>query len=168
MIEPKPQVRFRRLEQGDLDATMEIERMSYQTPWSRGSFEREVTENTAATYIVAENQGQILAYAGMWVLLDEAHVTNIAVHPTYRRQGLGLALLRELARRAIQKGVYQLTLEVRPTNHAAQALYQKVGFVERGRRKRYYADTGEDAILMWLDDLRPLAAGQVSDVGLRD
>lgn len=151
--------RYRAMRRADLDRVMAIEQLSYQTPWSRGSFEREVSDNPTATYIVVERDGEVCGYAGMWVLLDEAHVTNIAVHPEYRRQGLGHGMLAELARRAEQLGVHQLTLEVRPSNHSAQSLYTKVGFVARGRRKRYYSDTGEDAIIMWLDDSRPLAAG---------
>jgi ribosomal-protein-alanine N-acetyltransferase len=149
----------------DLDQVMLIEHASYLTPWSRGSFEREISENSTATYVVAEQDDQICGYAGMWVLLDEGHVTNIAVHPEHRRRGLGTALLRELARRAGSLGVLHLTLEVRPSNQGAQRLYEGLGFVARGRRKRYYSDTGEDAIIMWLDDLGPLARGEVPRAG---
>lgn len=157
--------RFRAMRRSDLDRVMTIEQLSYLTPWSRGSFEREIGDNPTATYIVVETCGEVCGYAGMWVLLDEAHVTNIAVHPEHRRKGLGYGLLAELARHAEQLGVYQLTLEVRPSNLSAQALYTKVGFVSRGRRKRYYSDTGEDAIIMWLDDLRPLAAYALREKG---
>jgi len=159
--ESRHQLRFRMMSYNDLDQVMLIEHASYQTPWSRGAFEREIGYNSTAIYVVADVGGEVCGYAGMWVLLDEAHVTNIAVHPEHRRQGLAIALLRELARRAQAQGVTQLTLEVRPSNTGAQALYTKLGFVPRGRRKRYYSDTGEDAIIMWLDDIGPLAAGEV-------
>lgn len=157
MTEPCGEVCLRAMQWSDLEQVMLIEGASYLSPWSRGSFEREISENSTATYVVAEQDGRICGYAGMWVLLDEGHITNVAVHPDHRRRGLGTALLSELARRAERLGVLQLTLEVRPSNHGAQALYQRLGFVARGRRKGYYSDTGEDAIIMWLDDLRPLA-----------
>lgn len=153
--------RLRSMRRGDLDQVMAIEQVAYQTPWSRGSFERELTDNPAANYIVVEGGDEVCGYAGMWVLIDEAHVTNIAVHPEHRRHGLAQAMLCELARRAGRQGVFALTLEVRPSNFGAQALYTKLGFVPRGRRKRYYSDTGEDAIIMWLDDARSLATGEV-------
>lgn len=161
MTEASP-YHLRSMRRGDLDQVLAIEQMSYLSPWSRLSFEREVSDNPAANYVVVEQDDRVCGYAGMWVLIDEAHVTNIAVHPDHRRRGLGQAMLCELARRAARQGVHSLTLEVRPTNFAAQALYTKLGFVSRGRRKRYYSDTGEDAIIMWLDDAHALAAGEVS------
>lgn len=142
----------------DLDEVMAIEALSYLTPWSRSAFEREVADNITAEYIVAEAaSGIVCGYGGMWIIMDEGHITNIAVHPDLRRKGIATALLCEMARRARLRGAEKLTLEVRPTNAAAQELYMGLGFVARGRRKRYYSDTGEDAIIMWLDDLDDLA-----------
>ena len=160
MSEPSA-YRVRSMRRGDLDQVLAIEQLSYLTPWSRMSFEREVGDNPVANYVVIEQDAVVCGYAGMWVLIDEVHVTNIAVHPDHRRRGLGQALLCELARRAGRQGVFRMTLEVRPTNFPAQTLYTKLGFVPRGRRKRYYSDTGEDAIIMWLDDSHALAAGEV-------
>jgi ribosomal-protein-alanine N-acetyltransferase len=143
---------------GDLDGVMLIEEVSYNSPWSRNAFVREISDNTTADYIVAEIPDVgVVGYCGMWLLLDEAHVTNVAVHPEYRRRGIATALLQVAARRAVARGVARLTLEVRPGNAGAKDLYSRLGFAARGRRKHYYSDTGEDAIIMWLDDARQLA-----------
>ncbi|MBN1485487.1 MAG: ribosomal protein S18-alanine N-acetyltransferase [Chloroflexia bacterium] len=96
--------------------------------------------------------GPLLGYAGLQVLLDEGHVMNLAVHPGYRRRGIGELLLLHLFKEAKKRGAERLTLEVRVSNLAAQALYEKYGFQESGRRKRYYGD-GEDALIMWTDRL---------------
>ncbi len=158
--------RFRTMGPSDLDEVMAIECLSYPTPWSRRAFDREIADNTTAEYIVAQGpNGSVCGYAGMWVLMDEGHITNIAVHPDFRRQGVGTALLREIARRGKARGVEKLTLEVRPSNVAAQNLYSQLGFVARGRRKRYYSDTGEDALIMWLDDLDYLLEENGEDTG---
>lgn len=156
-------ITFRLMREEDLDQVMAIENASYPTPWSRGAFVREIVENVTATYVVAIQDEAIVAYAGMWTLLDEGHITNIAVHPDHRRRGLGLATLCELARRAQRQGASRLTLEVRPSNRGAQELYRRAGFEVRGLRRRYYSDTGEDAVIMWLDDLRRLAAREATD-----
>jgi len=137
----------------DLDGVMAVEEISYLTPWSRRAFVSELTENIHAHYIVARLGREVVGYAGMWVILDEAHVTNIAVHPDWRRRGLGERLLRELISRARARGATRVTLEVRKSNMVAQRLYTRLGFVPRGIRKGYYSDTGEDAIIMWLEDL---------------
>lgn len=137
----------------DLDGVLEIERVSFPTPWSRAAYYRELTDNTYAHYVVAKRGDEVVGYAGMWVLLDEAHVTNIAVHPRHRRRGIGEALMLQLMAIAREKGAARMTLEVRPSNKTAQKLYQKLGFVARGIRRRYYSDTKEDAIVMWKESL---------------
>ncbi|MEW6398864.1 MAG: ribosomal protein S18-alanine N-acetyltransferase [Bacillota bacterium] len=137
----------------DLDGVLAVEELSYRTPWSRRAFLSELTENIHAQYIVARLGQEVVGYAGMWVILDEGHVTNIAVHPDWRRRGLGERLLRELISRARARGATRMTLEVRKSNLAAQRLYTGLGFAPRGIRKGYYSDTGEDAIIMWLEDL---------------
>ena len=138
----------------DLDQVGVIERSSFPTPWSKRSFHSELTQNIYAEYIVARRRSRVVGYAGMWVVLDEGHITNIAVHPTFRGQGIGDRLLRELTERAIQRGATRMTLEVRPTNLVAQTLYARHGFVQRGIRRGYYSDTHEDALIMWKDDLK--------------
>jgi len=139
----------------DVDQVIDIERRVYPSPWSAGAFYGEITENMVACYIVARFGPRVAGYAGMWVLLDEAHITNIAVHPDFQRCGIGSLLLEELMDRAYQRGARRMTLEVRPSNHGALGLYRRYAFVRRGLRRGYYSDTHEDAILMWKDDISP-------------
>jgi len=140
---------IRPMELDDLPQVLEIERRSFPTPWSEKAFRGELTVNAYAYYIVAETDGRVVGYAGMWVIMDEAHVTNIAVHPDYRRSGVGRRLLEALIERAADRGCDRMTLEVRKSNHAAQQLYLSFDFVPRGIRRGYYTDTNEDAIVMW-------------------
>ncbi|MEW6522335.1 MAG: ribosomal protein S18-alanine N-acetyltransferase [Bacillota bacterium] len=143
----------------DIDEVLETEKLCFPTPWSRRAFVSELTENIYAHYIVARVNGQLVGYAGMWVILEEAHITNIAVHPDHRRQGLGWRLLHELMERARERSATNMTLEVRKSNLGAQAMYARAGFYVRGLRKGYYTDTKEDAIIMWKDDLDPVNCG---------
>jgi len=98
---------------------------------------------------VAEVGGLVVGYSGMWVILDEGHITNVAVHPEHRGKQIAESLLLELIKAGVVRGVRRVTLEVRPSNRAALNLYNRLGFVSAGRRKGYYSDTGEDAIIMW-------------------
>jgi ribosomal-protein-alanine N-acetyltransferase len=136
-----------------IDQVVKIEETSFPTPWSRQAFTHEVLHNSFAQYIVALHGEQVVGYAGVWIIMDEAHITNVAVHPDFRRQGLGRGLMLEMMRLSIYFGANRMTLEVRPSNTAARSLYQSLGFCERGLRRRYYKETGEDAIIMWHDDL---------------
>lgn len=146
-------VKIRPMRVEDIDAVLAIEEQAFPTPWSRRAFYTEITENNLAHYVVVELDGIVVAYSGMWVILDEAHMTNIAVHPLYRRMGIGSLLLQEMLNRARNLGASRMTLEVRVSNAPAQRLYERFGFVKRGLRRRYYTDTQEDAIIMWRDDL---------------
>lgn len=137
----------------DVSGVLEVEQECFTLPWSRKAFEAELDDNDLAHYLVMEDEGRIIGYAGVWIVLDEAHVTNIAISQSYRRRGLGERLLVELIRSAKQYGALSMTLEVRVTNSAAQKLYEKLGFVKRGIRRQYYSDTKEDALIMWLDFL---------------
>jgi len=137
----------------DVDAVHEIEKQSFAIPWSRDAFIQEVTENRCARYLVAREDGVPVAYAGMWLVLDEAHVTNIAVREDRRGEGLGERVARALMQLAADTGVRYMTLEVRRGNLVAQGLYKKLGFVEVGFRKRYYADNNEDALVMACEQL---------------
>lgn len=134
-----------------LPGVLEIERISFPTPWSQQAFTYEITQNNFASYLVALHQGQVAGYAGMWLVLDEAHITNVAVHPGHRGRKLGEILMIEMMRQAVLRGAARMTLEVRPSNAAARQLYKRLGFQEKGLRKKYYTDTNEDAIIMWLD-----------------
>jgi ribosomal-protein-alanine N-acetyltransferase len=134
----------------DIPAIMEIEKLSFSDPWSEFSFKDEITANDLAYYIVSIEDGKVTGYAGMWVVLDEAQLTNVALHPDYRGQGTGKEILAYMIELAKQLGVAKMTLEVRKTNQIAQRIYRNLGFVVTGTRKKYYPDNGEDAILMGL------------------
>ncbi len=144
---------FRQMQAGDIDGVLLVEQESFTLPWSRKAFEAEIHENELSYYLVIEDAGTIVGYAGFWLVLDEAHVTNIAVCTAYRGQGLGEKLVRELVYQAKLRGATSMTLEVRVSNIPAQRLYEKIGFVNRGIRRQYYSDTKEDAMIMWLDSL---------------
>lgn len=148
-ITSEPIVRLMGME--DLDEVMEIEGLSFQTPWSRKSFESEVLHNNLAHYFIIEYNEHAVGYGGFWFVIDEGHITNIAIHPICRGKGWGEKLVRFMIGYAYSLGVKRLTLEVRTLNKPAVSLYEKIGFVGHGVRKGYYQDTGEDALIMWLD-----------------
>jgi len=131
----------------DLDDIMEIEQKCFSIPWTRASFEQEFN-NKMAVYFVARLNGKAIGYGGMWKVLDEGHITNIAVHPDFRRLKVGSAIMNTLVEFAGNHGINRITLEVRVSNIAAQNLYRKFGFKAEGRRKAYYADNNEDALIM--------------------
>lgn len=137
----------------DIDAVLAVEQVSFITPWSRDAFVAEAGDNDLAVYLVIEADGQVIGYAGMWVILDEAHVTNVAVLPAFRGRRFGERMMRALIDKARSRGARRMTLEVRPSNAAALGLYGKLGFAPCGLRPRYYSDTHEDAVIMWLDEL---------------
>ncbi|WP_084110854.1 ribosomal protein S18-alanine N-acetyltransferase [Caldanaerobius fijiensis] len=132
-----------------LDAVMEIEKEAFTVPWSRESFEMEITRNKCAYYIVAILDEKVVGYGGMWLVVDEAHITNIAVHRDYRGQGIGKKIIEGLIEEAKRRKLMAMTLEVRASNRVAIHLYEKYGFTPFGRRKGYYSDNNEDAIIMW-------------------
>ncbi|MCT8976371.1 ribosomal protein S18-alanine N-acetyltransferase [Clostridium sp. CX1] len=136
-----------------VDSVLVIDSLSFPTPWSRNSFEREIETNKFARYIVAKKDGIIIGYAGMWLILDEGHITNIAVHPEYRGIGAGNLLLEALIEICKIESICKITLEVRKSNKIAQSLYEKYGFIQEGIRKEYYGDNKEDAIIMWKHNL---------------
>ena len=136
----------------DIARVYEIEVQSFRSPWSKLSLLGEL-HNSVARYLVAEEEGRIVGYGGMWVLFDEAHITNIAIAPESRGQHLGRYLLYGMMVKALGYGAERMTLEVRETNQVAQSLYYSFGFTKEGFRKRYYEDTGEGAYLLWNQDL---------------
>ena len=146
---------IRRMTLADVDGVHAIEEATFPRPWTREDFVKEMTQNACARYLVAEQAGEIVGFAGAWIVLDEAHVTNIAVAADCRRQGVGRAVTQALVQYAANLGVQYMTLEVRRSNEAAQQLYKQLGFVSVGVRKRYYADNGEDAYLMVLEHMPP-------------
>jgi len=148
MVITNPPIVIAPMRMEDIAGVLEIEQVSFPTPWPRDAYHHELKENRLAHYIVARAP-RIVGYAGMWVILDEAHVTTIAVDPEHRGRQIGERLLVALIDEAMKRGARWVTLEVRKTNHVAQALYRKYGFKEIGVRKGYYSDNREDAIVMW-------------------
>lgn len=140
---------IRRAEERDIAAIAELDKLCFSISWSQNAYEQEIKWNDLALYLVAEEQDRIIGFAGLWAILEEGHVTNVAVHPDYRRRGLGEMLVAKLIAISEEKGIQQHSLEVRPSNRDAIALYHKFDFQEMGRRKSYYEDTGEDALIMW-------------------
>ncbi len=139
----------RKMQESDLDRIVEIENSCFTTPWSKNSLFLEVTKNQLAKYSVAEVDGLVVGYGGIWLILDEGHITNIAVDKEYRRLGVGKRLLEELISLCRKYEIMGMTLEVREDNEPAKELYKSYGFIENGRRPNYYQDVGKDAILMW-------------------
>jgi ribosomal-protein-alanine N-acetyltransferase len=140
---------IREMTLADCGRIHEIEKECFPCPWSEASFRNELETNKLAVYYVLEVEGQIAAYLGVWNILDEGHITNVAVSPAYRGRGYGLALVNHLKEVSLSKGVNWLTLEVRVSNTPAISLYEKMGFETQGIRKKYYQDNGEDAMIMW-------------------
>ena len=137
----------------DVDGVMTVEHDSFLTPWSRSSFEEELAENRLARYIVATENGVVVGYAGTWLVINEAHVTNVAVSSQRRQNGIGRLLMESLMELARENGMESMTLEVRVSNEAARNLYRQLGFVEAGIRKNYYSETKEDALILWREKL---------------
>lgn len=133
----------------DIDEVLDIEKTSFATPWTKEAFTLEITKNMLAKYVVAEIQGKVVGYGGIWLIIDEGHVTNIAVHEKYRGLGVGNKIMEGLIDICRDRNIVAMTLEVRKTNEVAKSLYDKYGFKEYGIRPGYYSDNNEDAIIMW-------------------
>jgi len=147
---------LRLMSQEDVPQVTEIDREAFPTLWPPANYEREL-KNGLAHYIVAGDEGaghHIIGFAGLWMLVDEAHITNIAVREKHRRQGIGERLLIATIELAIELGANLITLEVRSSNTEAQKLYAKYGFVRVGLRRGYYTDNREDAVLMSIEDVK--------------
>lgn len=139
----------RKMKLSDIDSVVDIEENSFAIPWTKGAFATELKRNMLAKYYVVEVDGRVVGYGGMWLIMDEAHIINIAVHPKYRGKGIGKKLVEGLIEEVLKLNIYRITLEVRRSNITAQALYKKFGFIPCGIRPEYYQDDKEDAIIMW-------------------
>lgn len=142
---------IREMKESDLDRVMEIENKAFTPPWTREAFLLELTKNLLAKYIVAEVDGVVVGYGGIWLIIDEGHITNIAVDEEYRNMGIGSKIMEGLIQLCVDRNIIAMTLEVRKSNESAKALYKKFGFKEYGIRRKYYQDNNEDAIIMWKD-----------------
>ncbi|WP_342506671.1 ribosomal protein S18-alanine N-acetyltransferase [Sporosarcina sp. FSL K6-2383] len=144
-------IQYRKMTIEDIPAVVEIEQESFAIPWTMEVFEHEMTGNDYAHYVVAVDGQEVIGHCGMWIVLDECHITNVAVRPHMRGNGIGEALMREAMTLCEQMEVRLMTLEVRLTNDTAQNLYRKLGFQDGGIRKNYYTDDHEDALVMWVE-----------------
>jgi ribosomal-protein-alanine N-acetyltransferase len=151
------------MQPGDIPWVMEVDRLSFSLPWPERSYTFELGNQPVSHLLVAEVDGEsarrLVGYIGFWLIVDEAHISTLAVHPAWRGRGIGRELLRAALRRAIDHGGLMATLEVRASNATAISMYARHGFAVVGRRVRYYRDNDEDAILMTSTDL-PAAAGE--------
>ena len=143
---------IRPIRETDVDDIHEIETLCFAMPWSKESILHDIRENAVSRWLVLDDgDGRVLAYAGMWFVIDEAHVLNVAVRPDVQRRGYGRRVLEALIEVARENSMTLMTLEVRRSNLAAQALYHACGFLDVGYRKRYYEDNREDALIMYLE-----------------
>lgn len=144
----------------DIAEVHEIERASFPVPWPSYAFRQELETNHMAHYLVARSGDVVVAYGGIWLMVDEAHVTSFAVRPDHRRAGVGGRLMLELMELSVHLGARVATLEVRLSNESARLLYGRFGFRPVGVRPRYYSDNGEDALIMTTEPLGSPFMGQ--------
>ena len=143
-------INYRLMDKDHTTGVYELSKISFPEHWSLESINNELN-NKFSYYIIAENPetNEVLGFVGVWIIAGEGNITNIAVHPTYKRMGIASSLLIKLFELCAEKNCYDITLEVRKSNIAAQNLYKKFGFIEEGIRTKFYKDNGEDAIIMW-------------------
>jgi ribosomal-protein-alanine N-acetyltransferase len=157
MVQLRQQLVIEPMRESDVPTVQEIERRIFSTPWPRNAYYRELSSRSSAHYVVLRNEvddsGEILGYGGMWRMYDEAHVTTIGVRHDLQHMGYGRVLFAGLVQAAYDMGAKWVTLEVRTSNDAAMRMYEGFGFKVIGRRKGYYTDNGEDAIVMWSDSI---------------
>jgi ribosomal-protein-alanine N-acetyltransferase len=145
---------IRKMTLEDLSAVIELDQMSFSLPWPERSFRFELTDNPASRCWVAEVDGKLVGMIVVWLLVDEAHVATLATHPDFRRRGIAKMLLSHALRKLLAEGARSSFLEVRVSNLPAQQMYRKFGYQEAGRKRGYYKDNNEDAVLMTLDTLK--------------
>lgn len=150
---PPLKVRISAMRVEDIPAVHAVERASFPVPWPAYAFRQELESNRLARYLVAREGDDVVAYAGLWLMVDEAHVTTFAVLPEHRRKGIGSRLLLATMDLAVELGATVATLEVRLTNTEARRLYERFGFRPVGVRPHYYSDNGEDALIMTSEEL---------------
>ncbi len=150
-VKPELNLKIRHMRKSDVDNIMRIEKKAFNSPWHKDGFKSELTLNRFAHYFVLCSGSRLIAYAGMWVIIDESHLTTLAVDESYRGLGVGKLLLEFMITKAYQSGAVRMSLEVRPSNKSARRLYAGHGFVVRGKRENYYPD--EDAFIMINDEL---------------
>ena len=138
------------MKEEDIDGVFEVEKNCFEDYWSKDSFKKELNNNLAK-YLVAKVDEKIAGYVGIWFVVDEGHITNVAVHENFRGKKIGDKLIKRLVEVCKDNNIVSMTLEVRASNVVAQNLYRKYGFKMAGLRKEYYSNNKEDAIIMWND-----------------
>lgn len=141
------------MKEEDINQILEIENLSFLDPWTQQMYLSEIRERNDSYFVMAKLEDRIIGYGGFWLIVDEMHLVNLAVHPDFRRQGIGTQIMQHLLNLAKQLEVKRATLEVRASNVVAQGFYSKFGFIAIAFRKKYYPDTKEDAVIMWLNGL---------------
>lgn len=147
------EILYREMVEQDIPSVVAIEEEAFATPWTVEIFQHEMSGNAYAHYIVAveEEEEEVIGHCGMWIVLDECHITNVAVRKRLRGHGIGEKLMSEAIELCKEMNVKLMTLEVRMSNHTAQNLYRKLGFQDGGIRKNYYTDDRENALVMWVE-----------------
>ncbi len=145
-------LRFETLQEAHIPSILNIENRTNSAPWSERSFRNEL-DHQHGIFVAAIEDGEVIGYGGVWLVIDEAHITTISIDESHRRQGVGERLMKELLLRAKEKGMVCSTLEVRASNDPAVRLYEKLGYKTTARRKGYYPDNREDALVMWMHNL---------------
>lgn len=145
------EINIRRMEEQDIPRVLEVESASFTTPWPPDIFYHEVKDNPYAIYFLLEREKEIVGYCGVWIVLGEAQITNIAVKPKWQGKGYGQMLFEYVIEYAKLQGASRLSLEVRVSNRAAQSMYKKFGLISGGIRRNYYTDNNEDALVMWVN-----------------
>ncbi|MFB1052213.1 ribosomal protein S18-alanine N-acetyltransferase [Paraliobacillus sp. JSM ZJ581] len=145
------EVVIRQMTMDDIEQVKIIEEACFSVPWTEDIYQKELTENAYAAYYVIEKDRQIIGFCGLWIVIDEAQITNIAILPNYRGFGYGSYLFQYIINQAMLAGAVRLSLEVRVSNLVAQKLYRKFGLKPAGIRKNYYTDNNEDAMVMWVN-----------------
>jgi ribosomal-protein-alanine N-acetyltransferase len=143
----------------DIPEILRVEALCFSTPWPRNAFHNELTENKLAHYFTGRCGDEIVAYGGLWVILEDAHITTIAVHPSHQGQRYGERILIRLLEESVERGACWVTLEVRESNVTAQNLYKKYGFTVVNTRRAYYSDNDENALVMWAGNLKGAVFG---------
>lgn len=151
LMETDTGFRIRLADEGDIKRIAEMEKFCFSDPWSEESVRKEIMENPRAFYVVGERDGMVQGYVGVWCIIDEGDITNVAVAPEFRRKHLAENLIKTLMDITEKEGINRWTLEVRVSNTPAIKLYEKMGFTSAGIRKAYYQDNHEDALIMWAE-----------------
>jgi ribosomal-protein-alanine N-acetyltransferase len=159
-LEPRPEygnsapLTIEPMTDADVKEVLRIEQQSFTTQWPSNAFYQEIHDNKLAHYYVGRRGNRVVAYGGIWVILEDSHITTIAVHPDYRGRKYGEVMLLRLLDEAFARGASWMTLEVRESNLIAQNLYRKYGFTTVSTRKGYYSDNNENALVMWAGNLK--------------